>query len=302
MKRLLKSVAGIAILLSSTLLSVGALANESVTPVTGEPGVLARFAIDQLPTPHAEIWMLRIKLDPGGLLPLETQIGPTLVVVETGELTLTTDRPVRISHGAIEDPAPGVDVGGDTLLTTGDAALVTDGTALSARNESQEPVVFLGFMAFSGVREAESSATPASAEPINATIILLAAGQAEFPEGPGTLIVERVVAPAGMIVPVEIADGAEIGTIERGQAAVALTAGEMFKWAGAATTDPNSPTPYDPDVKNQFGAGELVELASADGYEFATGTSGTVTVGNNAQLTLLRMRVVPAESTATPSA
>ncbi|MBN9621352.1 MAG: hypothetical protein J0H06_00120, partial [Actinobacteria bacterium] len=132
-------------------------------PAKAPSGILVQFPIAELPTPHAEVWFLRLGLEPGGSLPLEKQIGPVVAYVESGELTLSSDRPVTVSTGVnVSSPAAAVatpTVGEyRTVLGPGASALIDDGSTLTAKNAASEATTFLVVFVYAAERENESSA------------------------------------------------------------------------------------------------------------------------------------------------
>src|SRR5690348_9497140 len=87
------------LLLSLTLVPTASAQGRPATPAPSDAptGVLTRLSIEALPTPHAEVWFLRMGLEAGGSLPSEKQIGPVVTYVESGTLTLVSDRPVSVT-------------------------------------------------------------------------------------------------------------------------------------------------------------------------------------------------------------
>ncbi len=75
----------------------------SPPPVEEQPvGVLGEVQVEGLPSVAGEVWFIRFGLEPGGFIPLGLQIGPSVFVVESGELTIASDQPIEID-GSIVD-------------------------------------------------------------------------------------------------------------------------------------------------------------------------------------------------------
>ena len=153
----------VAVLLALMPLLVTSAQELPATPVPGSvpTGVLAEFPIDALPTPHAEVWFLRMGLEPGGSLPAEKQTGPVVVYVESGVLTLLSDRPLTASTaGEVATPsaveASPVANGFETALQPGESVLIDDGTTLTATNQGDAPTTFLIVLMYAAELEGES--------------------------------------------------------------------------------------------------------------------------------------------------
>jgi quercetin dioxygenase-like cupin family protein len=261
------------------------------TPVPGDAptGVLAEFLIDELPTPHAEVWFLRMELAPGGSLPAAKQVGPVVAYVESGTLTLVADQPVTVSTaGAAATPdtgdgSPAI----ETVLRPGDAAIAGDGTSLAITNAGDEPARFLVVSLYAAEREGESSD---GGEPVGLTYQeAISIGVAEFPGGPGTLVIERVVAEPGATLSNDSGhgmgiNGIELGGIEQGSAEATFEMGSSWLW---------------PDIQTEFqdrqpiDSGATIDLTPGDGYYTFDGSS-TWTVTSEEPLIVLRVVVMPA--------
>jgi hypothetical protein len=283
-------------LLVMLLIALGPLASAGAqgmpaTPVPGKAptGVLAEFPIDSLPAPHAEVWFLRMGLEPGGSIPAAKQIGPLLAYVESGTLTLGADQPVTVSTVA-EHATPGAAASPpagsiETVLRPGEAALVGDGTTLSVTNDADAPVTFLVALMYAAEREGESSG---SGEPVGLTQQGISIASAELPASPGTVTMERVVVEPGGTLENDTGhgmgiNGLELGAIEQGSVEATFEMGASWRWPGMLTAFPE-PQPIDP--------GATVELVTGDGYWTYDGSS-TWTVTSDAPLILLRVVVTP---------
>jgi hypothetical protein len=267
--------------------------NLPATPVPRDAptGVLAEFRVDALPTPHAEVWFLRMALDSGGSLPAGKQVGPVVVYTESGAVTLATDQPVAVST-ADETAPPGataaspVAEGFETVLQPGESALVDDGTTLTAVNTTPEPASFLVVFIYAAEREVELG--EGGGEPVGLTQQGISFANAEFPIGPGKLTIERIIVEPGDSLESDSGHGmsiggVDLGAIEQGLAEVTFEMGSSWLW---------------PDILNEVGdrqpidPGATIVLTTGDGYSTYDGSS-TWTVMGDESLVLLRMVVVP---------
>jgi hypothetical protein len=258
------------------------------TPVPGEApvGVLAEFNLRHLPTPHAEVWFIRMELEPGGTIPASPAIGPVILYIESGELSLTVDGPVMLP-GADRAEEPG-----EMTLGAGESLQLTLETTAEMRNDSDAPVSFLVFLTYAAEMEGESAG---SGEPTGLSQMGIAVGTAEFMDVPATVRIERVVFEPGTTVQPELAAGEEempfymgmdLGAVETGSAEVVLEyAGrENIVWPGM--------------LDNQMAGPELValsstvELRAGDAYAFH-GATLTWKVTGDEPLTILRAVIHP---------
>ncbi len=285
-----------AVLLLGLTSVLSANAQEGLAPATPVPGtaplgVLATFSIPELPTPHAEVWFLRMGLEPGGWLPGDVQAGPTVVYVEIGELTLGTDRAVTRAGDAADatpDAAAASPSGAEleTIVRAGESALIDDGTTLSVKNSTNEPATFLVLYMFSAMREGEGGNT--GFEPIGLSQRGVSVAAADFPVRPGTITMERVQVAPGETVESDSGhgrgiNGLELGAIEQGTAETTFLTGSTWLW---------------PQILVRFGdrqpvdPGATIALATNDGYATFDG-SATWTVTSTDPLIVLRAVITP---------
>ncbi len=255
------------------------------TPVSGEApvGVLAQFSVDPLPSPHAEVWFLRMQLDPGGSLPEGEQIGPVVVYVESGQLTLTSDvAPEVAATGGTAAAAMATPDGmQQVVLAAGGSAMVPAGTMLAASNDGDEPVTFLVAMAYAAELE---GTVDEGGEPVGLSQMLLSAGGIEFPPMSGQITIERVeIAPDELSGSMRMG-GIELGVVEQGQAAVtfiALDTGTML-WPGILNGDAEN---------SRLAMTGSATLTAGDGY--ASGNAGITWLPMGDPVTVLRVVVGP---------
>lgn len=269
---------------------VTALAAQDIpaTPVPAQApsGVLAEFPIDSLPTPHAEIWFLRMGLEPGGSFPAGEQMGPTVVSVESGDLTLVTDRPVATASTA--EPATPQDTTAspasaetETVVQPGASVFITGGTTVTAVNNGDAPTTFLIVLMFAA--ELESMESDTVAQPVGLTQQGISVGKAEFPDGPGHLVIERVVVEPGDTLESDSGQGVDLGALEQGSAEVTFATGTSWQW-------PHMLIAFE-DLR-PIQVGSTIELATGDGYATYDGSSTWSSTGDQ-PLILLRLTVVP---------
>jgi hypothetical protein len=288
------------------LLAVAPALAQGSTPVVveaGPAGVLGQVQVGALPSPRAEVWFLRFMLDPGGSMPGDLQIGPTVAVIESGELALVTDQPVEIDGDAPMATAA-ADAEGEwtTIATAGQVVYVHEDTMLAVRNDGDAPVSFLTLLTFSPERETESmnageaAGTP-PAEPVGFSQEPVGLTVAEFPEGPGTITIERIVLESSETARTDVPGGAIAGGVEQGSLAITLDAGNGFLW-------PDMMEPLGPAGGDQ--APERIDLASGDSGALAARDGfGCWDAGIDWQAggdgaTILQVRIEPA-MTATPA-
>lgn len=258
------------------------------TPVSGDApvGTLAEFNLRHLPTPHAEVWFIRLELEPGGKIPASPPMGPVILYVESGDLALTVDGPVMLP-GADRAESPG-----EMTLAIGDSLQLTRETTAELRNDSEAPVTFLMFMTYAAEMEGEGTG---GGEPTGLSQMGISVGTAEFMDVPATVRIERVVFEPGTTVEPELAAGEgempfymgmDLGAVETGSAEVVLeyTGRENIFWPGM--------------LDNQMAGPEIVAMTSTiqmeagDAYAFH-GSTLTWKVTGDEPLTILRVVIHP---------
>ena len=267
------------------------------TPVPGvaPTGVLAEFAIESLPTPHAEVWFLRMSLDPDGTVPLGPQAGPTVLYAESGQLALATDGPMTLGGAAAIAAAGSATLEGatETLLDAGSSVLVPEGTSVAVKTAVGKPATFLFLLMYPAEREGESEEP--SDEPVGLTQQGLSVGTAEFPLGPGTLTVERVVVAAAGTMATDIQPpegiwpgwmGIELGAVETGAAEVVFESRTLqnLTWPAMATGGMAEP--------EQVPLTATVQIGQGGGYAAFNSTLSWTATGDG-PLTVLRAVVTP---------
>ncbi len=294
MRRMANTIATVMSLLVVLAASSAVAAQPSTPDPTSAPtGTLAEFPIDVLPTPHAEMWLIRYAMGPGSALPSSRQIGPVVIVAESGAVSLVTDQPVEVygsdaasGSGASPGATPATDGAIETELAPGEAVLVREGTTLGLSNNGEADASILTLTMYAAAREDESG----SGEPEgDVRSRMLAVTVADLASGPGTVVLERIAAKPGTSEDVSLPGGAEVGVVEAGGATIEIAQGQGYVWPQSLTADPNVSPERQP-----IRAGSRVELTAGDGYGYSDVT-GTWTVPEGGEgAIILRARVTPA--------
>jgi hypothetical protein len=256
--------------------------------------VLAEFEIYELPTPHAEIWFLRIGLDLDGSTPLGPQAGPAVLYVASGQLILQTDGTVNLGAGEVTDREGTATpkTATDALLEPGTSALISEGTSVSARNGADEPATFLLLLMYPAKRESEGAGS--SEEPVGLTEQGNSIGTAEFLPTPARLTIERAVIESDGTMTTDIGTpegswpgwtGIELGSIETGAAEGNFESRTLqnLSWP---------PMTGDRVEPEQVPLAATVQLDQGDGYAGFNSTPSWTSTGDE-PLTVLRAVVTP---------
>lgn len=287
-RSLMSSVMVVASLVLLPLVTVHAQ-GDPATPVVGAPpvGVLARFTLDELPQPHAEVWFQRVELEPDGKLPLGTVVGPAVIYVESGEVNVISDGDLRAGDAAAT-PSP-LPASTGLALRAGGAALVPTGSSLALENGADGPARVLLVLMFSAL--AENQAGGEAGESVGVSEQLISAGLAEFPPSAGTFTLERVVVQPGATMSSTTMLGIELGAVEQGSAQVTVESTAPFYWSWPGILDTGAERMAEPEPLSLTGT---VDLATGDGYAAYSGTLDWQVTGD-ASVTVLRVVVTPHE-------
>jgi hypothetical protein len=173
----------------------------------------------------------------------------------------------------------------ETALRPGESALVNDGTTLTLANDANQPTSFLVVFTYAAEREGESGE---GGEPVGLTQQGISIANSEFPVGPGTLTIERVVVESGHTLKNDSGHGMGIGGVERGA---------IERGSDDATFEMGSSWLW-PNILNRFqdrqpiDPGTTIGLTAGDGYSTYDGSS-TWTATGDEPLVLLRVVVMP---------
>jgi hypothetical protein len=268
------------------------------TPVPGEApvGILAEFDVPELPTPHAEVWFIRMQLDPDGSVAMGKQAGPSIFYVESGELTIIADAPVTMGAVAAtpSDATPTAGQAKEAILAAESSVLVQANTIIEFRNDGDESVSVLGLLMFSA--EMEGADQQEYPEPVGLKQGGVAIGSAEFMPVPASITIERIVLEPGTTVEPEKNASEmdfpgymdmELGAIETGSAEVTLDSGSManLMWPGMLENPMSRP--------QMVPMTATVQINTGDAYSF-NGSTLTWAVTSNEPLTVLRVVIRPA--------
>lgn len=260
------------LILAVASLLVTATAQEVDPPRERPQGVLADFRLAELPTPHAEVWLVRMRLEPGGSLPEATQAGPLITYVETGQLVIETDVAVEVDaiETARQDVTATPGSAHRTLLEGGSSASIPADARMTIRNNADSPVTFLVVIMYAA--EKEAGMTEQGGEPVGLTQSLLSVGTVEFPPTPGNVTIERVTFPSDQPSVSQSMGGIELGVVERGHARVAFA-------------DFQSNTSIWPGIMNEYPEQEPLMMTGAatleagDGYSSASSVATWIVPG-----------------------
>jgi predicted ester cyclase len=189
----------------------------------------------------------RLTYSPGGADQRWTS-GPTILLVETGRLTVTPD-PISPESATLV-PTGGarraVASGEAVALGVGDALVLANGSFFETRNGGSLPATVLvlwagepGFPLRVSPAKSVLDATPV-APPPTASYTALAGGMGvRFPEEQATLTIGRVAMAAGVAVARHQVAQAEFVIVETGRLALTIEGGRA--WLRSGTSDPTRP-------------------------------------------------------------
>lgn len=271
---------------------------QEATPAPAAVGELVRVAVPQLPgppDPGVEVWLVRFVLDPGVVFPPSPDLGVGLQYVEQGDVTFVVEGSVEVVHaGGVRESIVGTaGTPVELPLGPGDTLVSGSGTRTGFRVTGAAPASVLGFLVFSPIEEATAMQAEAEVTPVDQMSgvqpMLLSAGRGSLPEGPGTLVIERIVVAAGTRADVDRTTGVEVGNVEQGTIRLGLTTGEAFVWPDAASPAPNTGS-TGPET---IATGSERDLESGDGYALPTGSTGFWQTQGSEPVTILRGVVQP---------
>lgn len=235
------------------------------TPVPGEApvGVLAQYDVDELPSPHTEVWFVRMRLAVAGSVAMGKQAGPAVIYVESGNATLVTDLPGEAAANA----ATPVDAA-RKVLAAGEPTFIDAGTPIEVRNQGASPTSFLMLLMFAA--ESEGMYQEPLPEPIGLRQGGVSIGTAEFPPLPAQVTIERVTLNPGQILspdrPVEpqfpVVMRMELGAIETGSADVTLdfASSSNITWPGILRGEMAEPRMVPLSTSIEIGTGDAYAI------------------------------------------
>jgi len=265
-------------------------------------GTIVTIPLDALPGPNTEVWFLRFNVASGAALPESEQAGPSVFVLESGELAITSDLGVTTYSRAGE--ASSVNAGTTQLSAGADtfALLAPDHARLTIRNEGAASASVLVLLLMSAEREVEVMQTeeaaavtrnPETGASNDVTTQGLAMGRAEFGTGPGTITLERIAIDPGAASTIAASATVQAGTIESGEVDYSVTAGSGYIWPGIASGTEQVLNPV------ELKAAMSGRMTADDGYFFGVETAASITATGGTAVIL--RAIVTEQVVATPN-
>lgn len=245
-----------------------------------EPPVAMRVAtiLPDLPGALSDMHLSQHTLASGVSVPPTLFTGPTLVLVRSGSVRLTSDVPVVFRRAsetgqpeAIRVPNEGIE------MRAGEGALVPEPADTSLANTGDE-AADIGVLTITslGTETVEPYSTP------GVTMVGMGASPLPFRSGPAITIVEQVVMQPARSGYSSTFQGVEIGSVERGQARVLCQSGTTRVLPGPLT---------DSGVM-EIEPGATIDLATGDGYTSHDGSLVWRSTGEE-PLVICRAQVIP---------
>ncbi len=293
----------LAVLLGSFMLSGTSQAQEATPGATPEASPAATpqagatqtpasvtqlfdYALDEFPRAPVSVRLLRITLAPGASSPLHVHPGPELDYVESGTLTETADGEATVVRDGEEAPAAAE----EETLTEGQLIVFPAGTGMSLVNDGDTDLVLLSAV-FHPVSEDVASTTYPGGEPAadafeGVSFTVLGDGIVqEFPEGPATILLERITAPAA--TPLPGSDGAAMYSAVAGNFSFSVTGGDVQVSRTAS-----------PGLRPNAAPEQEFTLEAGDAAFFPTGVSTIDRTAERDTVEVLRLSAIPEEQLA----
>jgi predicted ester cyclase len=182
------------------------------------------------------ISLVRTIAAPGSSQPLRAALGPQLLYVETGRLTVAISADAADQSTRWRAPSPsateGPDAvvpGGETTMAEGELLLLPVGSKATATNQADTSTTFLTIALRA---PGASSGSEALATPAVATVDLAGRMPATLPTGPARVGLGRVTLAAGASLRVH-APGAALLAVEAGTLSQTITDGTTWSRHGA---------------------------------------------------------------------
>jgi predicted ester cyclase len=236
---------------------------------------------------HFADWMtialVRTIAAPGASQPLWAALGPQLLYLETGQLTVAVSAGAGGQSMRWRAPSPSgagmrdvVAPPGTTTLAAGDLLLLPTGSKATATNDADASTTFL---AIALRAPGDSSASEPAATPDVTTVDLAGRMPATLPSGPAQVGLGRVTLAPGASLRVH-APGVALLAVEAGSMSLAISDGTAWSRHGAdgaITTDSDG------------------TLRAGDAILFEPGAAGEVRSVGDAPLVLLVVTITPDE-------
>ena len=297
----LSRVAGalVAVAFGASLLIAPAAYSQEATPaatpaaspvaspaVDQEPAAITElfsYELDEFPAAPVSVRLLRITLQPGASSPMHTHPGPEFDLVESGSLTVNSDGDSDVVRAG-EEPVTGPLTG--ESLAPGDLVVFPSGTGMNLVNNGDEDLVLLSAV-FHPVSEDVPSTRYTDGDPDagafdGVSFQVLGDGIIqEFADGPATIALEEVVAPAGTDLPE--ASGAAMYSLVEGSFAIAVQGGDVQVSRTAA-----------PGLRPNAAPQQEFTLDTGDAAFFPSGVTASPRPDQTADLSVLRLTAEPA--------
>ena len=245
---------------------------------------LFQFELEDFPEAPVSIRLLRITLAPGASSPLHTHPGPEFDYVESGTLTAIPEGEATVIRDGEEAPAAAE---GESL-TEGQMIVFPPGTGMSLVNDGDTALVMVSAV-FHPVSEDVASTTYPDGEPAadafeGVSFSVLGDGIVqEFPQGPATVALERVTAPAGVELPAS--DGAALYSAVSGDFSFSVTGGDVQVSRTAS-----------PGLRPNAAPEQEFTLEPGDAAFFPSGVAATSRTAETDTVELLRLVATPSEA------
>jgi len=246
---------------------------------------LIEFSLDEFPEAPVSVRLLRITLAPGASSPLHTHPGPEFDLVESGTLTAIAEGEALVVRDGEETTAAA-----EEALTEGDMVVFPAGTAMSLVNAGDTDLVLLSAV-FHPVSENLPSTTYPDGDPAadafeGVSFTVLGDGIVQdFPDGPVTITLDRIVAPAGAELPAT--EGAALYSAVNGNFSFVVDSGNVQVSRTAS-----------PGLRPNAAPEQEFTLDPGDAAFFPSGVSSTSRTDEDGSVETLRLTATPDQATA----
>ncbi|HEV2066707.1 MAG TPA: cupin domain-containing protein, partial [Thermomicrobiales bacterium] len=246
---------------------------------------LIEFPLEEFPEAPVSVRLLRITLAPGASSPLHTHPGPEFDYVESGTLTAIAEGEAIVVRDGEETTAAA-----EEAIDAGELVVFPPGTAMSLVNNGDTDLVLLSAV-FHPVSEDVPSTTYPAGEPAaeafaGVSFTVLGDGIVQdFPDGPATVTLDRIVAPAGADLPAT--EGAALYSAVDGNFSFAVDGGDVQVSRTAS-----------PGLRPNAAPEQEFTLDPGDAAFFPSGVSTTSRTEEDGTVEILRLAVTPDQSIA----
>ena len=196
-------------------------------------GILAQATVDALPGGDAEVWLGRLEIDPGGIVPDRLQTGPVLLYVESGLVSVTSDVPLegmvggeRIADMQPDYTCPCQQLHGESAGWSGSLSVATGQSTLVPANATQG-LANNGTVPASVLVLAVGAALPIDGQEGVSVETLATTGDVALTGGAFTLTIERATIAGGESVEQVRTSVVELGAVESGAVEAEVGAGDV---------------------------------------------------------------------------